>query len=384
MFVKKSIFFYIPIVFVSIFTILNLLFFTIYKIEKDKNQKELEIRSNKALKLYQNYSFYNIDYKQFITELKLLNFEYIKEFDLKKFKNNRYKNYIYIQNSFTPLILKDTKKYNYNIWLYLVVDTILISVFIFLIKKLLPLRKIVKMIKNPDEISQIPNTFYEIEEIIKAINDRNQKIKSLNESRKLFLRNIFHELLTPITKIKLTSNLIKDKKQRIRIDNSINRLEYVINELKTIETLISGNIILNLKNYSILDIIDNSLDISLHKIDVKIIEEFSLRVDIEYFSIALKNLIDNSYKYGIEAKIIVLKNKIIIENKAPKLPKKFNEYLKPFNHSYENSTKGMGLGLYISNEIIKLHSFKLKYCYKNGKNLFIVEILDNLNSQKGV
>ena len=367
MFVKKSLFVYIPLVFVFIFTILNLLFFTIYSIEKERNKKDLEIRTNKALKLYQNYSFYNIDYKQFINELKLLNFEYIKKANK---KNNKY---IYINNSFTPLILKDTKEYNYNVWLYLIVDFLLIVVFIFLIKKLLPIKQIVKMIKDPEENFIIPNSFYEIEEIIKAINDRNLKIKSLNESRKFFLRNIFHELLTPITKIKLTLNLIKDSKQKNRIESSINRLEYVIKELKTIETLISQNIILNKKQFHINEILDYTFKITLNKIDTKT-DDFYLNVDIAYFSIALKNLIDNAYKYGKNPKITATKEKIIIQNEAPKLPKHFHEYIKPFNHSYENSSKGMGLGLYIANEILKLHNYNLLYKYKNKKNIFIIQL----------
>ena len=57
-----------------------------------------------------------------------------------------------------------------------------------------------------------------------------------------------------------------------------------------------------------------------------------------------------------------------------KLKKDIEDYYKPFNHDYEDSSSGLGLGLYISNNIIKIHGFKLEYEYLNGYNYFVVKL----------
>lgn len=44
-----------------------------------------------------------------------------------------------------------------------------------------------------------------------------KKIQTLQDSRKLFLRNIMHELKTPITKGKLITDLMEDTKNQERL-----------------------------------------------------------------------------------------------------------------------------------------------------------------------
>jgi two-component system OmpR family sensor kinase len=51
-----------------------------------------------------------------------------------------------------------------------------------------------------------------------------------------------------------------------------------------------------------------------------------------------------------------------------------NEYYKPFNHEYEDSSAGLGLGLYISNNIIKIHNYKLEYEYIDDYHNFVIKL----------
>jgi two-component system OmpR family sensor kinase len=367
------------------FVLLNAMFIKIHFEERSIIKKENALREQKALDLYQDYYFYNINYKTLLSELKTLQFQHIRNFDLKKYKKTSSKEnidiyndkYLYFKNSLNPFLVQDLKKKRSSIFIFVTINIFLIFLFILIIKKLLPLKEITKHIeKMPNSnLLELPNSSDEIEEIIKAINDSNKKIISLNESRKLFLRNIFHELLTPITKIKLTTNLLKEEKQKLRIENALERLENVINELRSLESIISQNIILNKQFFDIEEVINESFKISLNKIPYEIKENSKLKVDIKYFKVALKNLIDNAYKYGKNPRIYIKTNKIVIVNEGEKLKEEFGFYLKPFNHKYENSSKGMGLGIYITNEILKMHNFKLNYYHKNNLNYFEIELI---------
>jgi len=346
------------------FFLINYLFYEIYSTKNTQIEQDKSFRYQKALNYYQEYRLYKIDYNQFISNMNSLELKYIP----KPTKNEK----IYFKNSLTPFSFEDLKKYENPIIYYIFLDLIFILFYIFIIYSLLPLKKVTKFItKLPTNEKLNIKASTEIENITNALNSANEKIISLNESRKLFLRNIFHELLTPITKIKLTTTLLNDEKQKIRIENSVNRLEEVIKSLKELELITSQTIKLNRQNYSIEEIIEKSFEISLSDIEVKFFDEYSLNVDIYYFTIALKNLIDNAIKYGQNPKIEIYKAKIVISNEGEKLKKPFENYIQPFNHEYENSYKGLGLGLYISNEIIKLHKFRLAYEY-NQKNSFII------------
>lgn len=67
-----------------------------------------------------------------------------------------------------------------------------------------------------DEISQVSEAFYQ------AI----VQIRKLNQSRQFFLRNIMHELKTPITKGLLTLEMIEDNKYKERLNGVFTRLEF--------------------------------------------------------------------------------------------------------------------------------------------------------------
>ena len=152
-----------------------------------------------------------------------------------------------------------------------------------------------------------------------------------------------------------------------------------MSEFSKIEELTSGKIILDKNIYPAYDLIEQAFDILLlehHQIEI--IDNFNLylNVDFELFSIALKNLVDNAITYNTNGnpKIFIEKNFIQVSNKADKLKKDVEEYYKPFNHEYEDSSDGLGLGLYISNNIIKIHNFKLEYEYIDGYHNFIISV----------
>ncbi|MFW0695363.1 ArsS family sensor histidine kinase [Aliarcobacter butzleri] len=264
------------------------------------------------------------------------------------------------------------------------IDVLLLWFFMFIEKKLKPLISLKKDMKNLSngylEISTKTDGKDEISQVAKEFDIALKQLKELRDSRNLFLRNIMHEFKTPITKGRLITDIYEDSERKFILIRVFQRLEYLLSEFAKIEELTSGKITLDKRKYYVVDLIEQAFDILLLEEDVIEVEyshELKIEVDFELFSIALKNLIDNAIKYKTEQKpkIIINEDSIQIINRGKELSKDIKEYFKPFNHDYETATSGLGLGLYISNNIIKIHKFELNYIYEDGYHNFFIKII---------
>ena len=285
------------------------------------------------------------------------------------------------------IILEDVlseKEFKY-FWIVIlvIIDILLIWFLVFLRKKLKPLfilkENMIKLSNGDLSITTKTNGKDEISEVANEFDNAIKQLKQLRDSRNLFLRNIMHELKTPITKGKLVSDMYEDCERKYILIRVFQRLEYLLSEFAKIEELTSGKISLEKDNYHAIDLIEQAFDILLldnNKIDIDYEDDLFLNVDFELFSIALKNLIDNAISYNTNGnpQIFIGEDFIKIVNKGEKLKKDINEYYKPFNHEYEDSSAGLGLGLYISNNIIKIHNYKLEYEYIDNYHNFVIKL----------
>lgn len=307
-----------------------------------------------------------------------------KGFQILTYKDRKY---FYVNEIDFQLLLRDESKEEnliyYSILIYLSILAIFTFIYIALRKSLLPLKKLECEIKKFGEgsldISTKSDKSDEISLVANEFHNAVEKIKNLRNARKLFLRNIMHELKTPITKGKICIELINDEINKSILSNVFNRLEVLINEMSEIERLSSNNIRLNLKEYKLIDILENAIE--LLYIDKSLVthnlKDESLEVDFKLFSLVFKNLIDNGVKYSSDKAIEIKidENKILFITKGEPLKDDFSKYIEPFfkGELNEINQKGFGLGLYIVNEIIKLHSFKFEYFHESGKNCFVIE-----------
>ena len=264
-----------------------------------------------------------------------------------------------------------------------VIDFLLIRFLLFLRKKLKPLfvlkENMILLSQGNFSISTKTTGKDEISQVANEFDNAIKQLRELRESRNLFLRNIMHELKTPITKGKLITDMYDECERKHILIRVFQRLEYLLSEFSKIEELTSGKINLQKDNYPAYDLIEQAFDILLlddNKIEIFDNYNLFLNVDFELFSIALKNLIDNAISYNTNGnpEIFIEKDFIKIVNKGEKLTKDIEDYYKPFNHEYEDASSGLGLGLYISNNIIKIHNFKLEYEYIDNHHNFVIKL----------
>ena len=334
---------------------------------------------NKELKYY-DLEVSNIPYEEINQKAELLEID--KEWKLYKYKGFKY---FYFNTRFEEFFIKDkiqiTQKSEYIIILSILLNIVFLVFYIFLINKLKPLNKLKKNIlsfaKGNLDIDTSSDGYDEISEVSNEFNDAILQIKNLTNSRNLFLRNIMHELKTPITKGLLVSNMMEDSKFKDSLKKAFFRLEYLLQEFARIEEFTSKNIKIQKERFRIIDIIDHSLDILLSDIDaieLEVIDNIVVEVDFELFALTIKNLLDNAIKYGKGKPKVTLKdNTIYIQNKGEKLSLDIDQYNKPFNRKYEHSNNGLGLGLYIVNGILKAHDLQIEYNFDNNINTFIIK-----------
>lgn len=293
------------------------------------------------------------------------------------------KQYLYIQKIGHNLMFIYEKTINYNqfiaSFIFFIILSLLIFLYIMFLKKLKPLKILNNKIqqfskgdlnvnidlKSNDEIGQIANSF----------NEAIANINSLVNSKNLFMRNIMHELKTPITKGLLLTEIIEtpntdDKKLLIKNYEHMNN---IISQLSNIEKIKTQFLNIKKEQINIKSIIDDIIQRLLIKdVDIEVTyHNDTLIANHELFFIIVKNLIENADKYSTQKPIIIdiYEDKLVVKSKGEKLKNDLSYYTQAFTQEQKNN-KGLGLGLYIVHESCVLHNFKLEYLYKEEYNYF--------------
>ncbi|MBP9489941.1 MAG: HAMP domain-containing histidine kinase [Aliarcobacter sp.] len=253
----------------------------------------------------------------------------------------------------------------------------LLLIFLYILKLLTPLKTITKQITNfaNGELSSRINidSKDEIGILANSFNKMASSLENSIKSREELLRDIGHELRTPIAKGKFAIEKIDDFSQKELLKKIFIDLETLTNELIELEKLNVNK--LNLTTFSVETLVVEALG-KLYledesKIEININEDFKINGDLYYLTIALKNLIDNALKYAIEFPVVIKveKNQISISNKGKELSKELEYYLKPFTQEL-SQRDGFGLGLSIVKKVVDRHDFQLFYSYENDFNIF--------------
>lgn len=276
---------------------------------------------------------------------------------------------------------------SHSIWiLWLIVNIVMAAFFIVVLKKLLRLRNLKNMIRRAGEEDKFKlikvEANDEIGQIASEFNTTMQKIDAIKQARALFLRNILHEFRNPIMKGRIMADMIaeilQDDKVKDRLKQIFIRLEMILGEVVKVEKLVSNEWELKKNKHRVVDIVDHSVDMLLLKdasrIEVRTDDEISVvEVDFELYATGVKNLIDNALKYS-SGKVLVNINKsaVCISSTGDELEPERLEFERAFNRKIETSSSGLGLGLYIANQIFKKHGHTLKYKHEDGKNNFLI------------
>ncbi|WP_331774826.1 ArsS family sensor histidine kinase [Sulfurospirillum sp. 1612] len=286
-----------------------------------------------------------------------------------------------------PLILEDMEQFSYGRFIILsgLINVLMLLFFWVVLNKLLNLKNLKQAIMRIEETNHfnpiVLNSADELGDIAHEFNQAMEKIHLLKEARTFFLRNILHELKTPIMMGKIVSNSLEESKKKQQLQQAFVRLERLLSEMVKIEKLNSNEWKLKKQEYRLVDILDHARDLLMcdtSRIKILGIAQAPLiTVDFELFSTAFKNLLDNALKYSqADVLIHISATHIKICSFAKALEAQKLDFSKPFNRETEGATSGLGLGLYIVNAILKKHGGTLEYEYQNQQNCFMFRLGD--------
>ncbi len=223
---------------------------------------------------------------------------------------------------------------------------------------------------RPSGASEIRKATIEFDKMMKRIN------KHLNQ-RSEMLSGISHDLRTPLTRLKLQLAMTGKKDNSKKMASDIDEMEKMLNDYLQYAKSQSEEDYVEIDiNELVLDILRN-FDSS--KYEYKIIEKVKIHGRKNLLRRSLSNIVENGLSYGdkiyVEIKKSVGNAIVTIQDNGPGLPKKeYENVFKPFyrvDKSRSLNRSGVGLGLSISQDIVKSHGGNISLSESKFKGLAV-------------
>ncbi|MHA7844327.1 MAG: ATP-binding protein [Winogradskyella sp.] len=228
----------------------------------------------------------------------------------------------------------------------------------------------------------------ELTKLTNQLKDANEELIEKDKQKDEFLDTVAHELKTPITGIRATTELLMDDDDDMSTEiktqflknmlQDSDRLSRLIHNILDFEKLSKGRTQLNIKKYNIRTTIQKTIDSLKHIADKKQVEivssnksDLNAEYDEDRIVQVLTNLVSNAIKF-----CDVKKGKIVVDYKfdlgylevsikdngkgVPKqdLPFIFDKFYQSKNQNIQKP-EGSGLGLAICKQIVENHNGKI-------------------------
>lgn len=295
---------------------------------------------------------------------------------------------LYIRYMDDTLLLSDKQlqKSLFNQWLLTILvllDILVLLIIFFIILKILsPLKQLIYKMQNfargEYQSRAEVKSRDEIGEVAKTYNMMAQNLEDLITARQELLRDVGHELRTPIAKGLFAVETLDPSPSKVIIHKAFTELERLSTELLEIEKLHAMNT-LSIETFEaetlILEALSRLMLEDESKVTIDVRSNFSIEGDLSYLALALKNIIDNAVKYALEYPVTITAddNSIIVKNRGSRLSDTLAYYLEPFTQEESSrQSEGYGLGLNIVKKILQRHHLALHYEYSDGFHAFSI------------
>jgi signal transduction histidine kinase len=226
----------------------------------------------------------------------------------------------------------------------------------------------------------------------KALARRTAELRKEKEIERLkdeFVAVASHELKTPITSVKAYARILderlgrgKDKKAAqvaASIDTQTDKLTRFVDELLDVSRIESGNLVFYKSKFDLAGLLKRTVadfqhTSPTHQIIIRgeIGGRQYIAADKNRLEQAILNLLTNAIKYSPKADKVVVKSStnrdkvvVSVQDFGPGIPKKdltriFGRFYRTADsHKRKQAVSGIGLGLYITSEIISQHGGKI-------------------------
>lgn len=256
------------------------------------------------------------------------------------------------------------------------------------------LTRVVPITDNTGSIIRWFGTNTDITEQIKVeeeLKQAQQTLKLLMQKKDEFMAVASHELKTPLTTVKASLQLLErltesseDPAVRSFLNkatNQVDKLTRLVSDLLDVSKIQAGKMPFDLRKFKMGELLEDCLVFARaegsHRIVLKGDLGISVRADKNRLEQAVCNLLSNAVKYSPGADEVIVEVKKDASNvtisvqdfgigiEEEKLPYVFDRFFRVDESSMKFS--GLGLGLYITSEIIKRHGGQMHVKSELGK-----------------
>lgn len=274
---------------------------------------------------------------------------------------------------------------SYAAELHAIAGILILSFFIFI--NYLAVRWLLRPIRQLNEgVQQLADGNLDFEiftgrmdefgKLIRSFNSMVSRIREMIQAREQLLLDVSHELRSPLTRVKVTLELMEDSADKNDIRGDIHEMETMVTEILEGERLKSRFGGIQQEEVDLIEILKSVRDEFFnHEPGIKLIslpEQLVLKLDSGRIRILFKNIVANALKYSDESGYpieISLREKvgeIIVSVQdfghgipAQDLPFIFEPFYR-VDKSRSKITGGYGLGMSLSKKIMEAHGGKIE------------------------
>lgn len=216
----------------------------------------------------------------------------------------------------------------------------------------------------------------EIGELSRGFNLMAAKIGDLLQNQQRLLRDVSHELRSPLTRAQLAIALEQRQgggTQLPRLQQELERVDQLLGELLTFSRLDAGQVQLQLQDVDLYELVEEIISVNQLEADQKQLtvtlagaNPCPLYIEPKLLARAIENILRNAIKYSPEAariSIVLSQNaaetQVVILDQGPGIPPaSLEQIFEPFyrvSDSRNSQTGGTGLGLAIAAQVVRQH-----------------------------
>lgn len=209
--------------------------------------------------------------------------------------------------------------------------------------------------------------------------------QALEERKNALISMASHELKTPVTSLKGFTKVLQRRFKKTedtqtlhflaRMDSQLNNLTKLISELLDVTKMQSGQLSFAEKPFDLAALVDETVEnlqagIASHHLHIVATEHARVVGDQDRIGQVLINLVENAVKYSPRANAVILRlsteegqARVSVQDFGIGIAQAYQQRI--FEQFYqvtdpeERTYPGLGIGLYIANEIIKRHGGRL-------------------------
>jgi signal transduction histidine kinase len=235
-------------------------------------------------------------------------------------------------------------------------------------------------IRGRDEFARLATSF----------NTMADDIQGMLDAKRQLLLALSHELRSPLTRAKVTTELLDDESRKAQLHQELDEMERLIEEIMETERLSLGHQAVNKTPQDVVtlarEVLTDHFTAEELRLDLPDAPQV-LAMDSRRMKLLIKNLLDNALRYtpaGAPAprlRVRAAAETITLEvaDSGPGIEAKLIPYLtEPFyrvDPARQRDTGGYGLGLYLCDMIAKAHGGRLKITSEVGKGARVQVVL---------